>query len=953
MSDDFDSGDFDSDESTFAEVGHFDTVDEVMSNVRTGIFRANICRAFGLEPGVHDRDECEDDGGDPETIGGKAWEIRTCAAGETREGMFCVRVLVGIGAAGSNAAGWRDYAPEGAGEGGAPAQLHSQSSFCGSEDEGEVALRERERQTLRNTIKAGITRSETRFGEPCEVQTYESVSASVALDVENLVADHDLQAYCVDRGEAFGALRESSFRADIALEKLRRLYIDGDGASECDEPPTDIDASDNTFECTICLEDVAFDAANVLQARALGRSGGGQCGHLFCDACWGGALLDARTRKELLLDFGCMQAGCARRVTRDELAYIAEAHAALESVSLLNALDEWTVDDKVSKDACAAYCPTAGCRCVLRVDGVAKGARRAAGVAASGGAAASGAPLGGRTTPATRGPESDAAKSAFGGVVCTTCFNGICWLCGKDAHEPCVCAEVEEWTAKTGTESELWLRKLMAGVKQCPKCGQGCAIDAKVACNHMTCNCGHEWCWMCLQPYRGHGDTYYTCSKFDKDKALAEETERDAGLVDIRRMEHYTDLTHMQEKGTSAEARADMDSAVAALAKCADTVLGKTPMQLAFLNGAKEATMRARLGLKWSYALLYFVDEEDPGRRRVGEAQSKSQRVLERLETMVKCCRRGGQELSITAADALVSTLKCAGATICGDFTAEATRVEAATRKEAVARSSADTAVAVCDALFNFFAVTVRSLSDELETCLRDTLFQARRYLAVDGSGSSVGRRVWQYSRGASLLEKMKKRAKKSDGADVGSVVWVDFADELQAQLDEKYVAFSGARDAGVATTATATLTHGRSVIWVDFSSMVETIDGGKQHALRYRTVSASTLAGAVNKFGSKECVCPPPPSLCAFAPPNSVLKPSLYRFKCSPPTTSRLVSRPPLASRVLSHAHAGLISPAERDARHANTCSQQARAMRASGAERWVSSRTVVDDTSRLRAVA
>ena len=24
-------------------------------------------------------------------------------------------------------------------------------------------------------------------------------------------------------------------------------------------------------------------------------------------------------------------------------------------------------------------------------------------------------------------------------------------------------------------------------------------------CNHVTCKCGHEWCWMCYKPWSEHG----------------------------------------------------------------------------------------------------------------------------------------------------------------------------------------------------------------------------------------------------------------------------------------------------------------------------------------------------------------------------------------------------------------------------------------------------------------
>jgi len=40
--------------------------------------------------------------------------------------------------------------------------------------------------------------------------------------------------------------------------------------------------------------------------------------------------------------------------------------------------------------------------------------------------------------------------------------------------------------------------------KKCPKCGNGAYIPDKVACNHMSCACGAQWCWLCFKPWNSH-----------------------------------------------------------------------------------------------------------------------------------------------------------------------------------------------------------------------------------------------------------------------------------------------------------------------------------------------------------------------------------------------------------------------------------------------------------------
>ena len=41
-----------------------------------------------------------------------------------------------------------------------------------------------------------------------------------------------------------------------------------------------------------------------------------------------------------------------------------------------------------------------------------------------------------------------------------------------------------------------WLEKK---TKRCPKCSE--PIEKNAGCNHMTCRCGHQFCWLCLGPF--------------------------------------------------------------------------------------------------------------------------------------------------------------------------------------------------------------------------------------------------------------------------------------------------------------------------------------------------------------------------------------------------------------------------------------------------------------------
>ena len=82
-----------------------------------------------------------------------------------------------------------------------------------------------------------------------------------------------------------------------------------------------------------------------------------------------------------------------------------------------------------------------------------------------------------------------------GTVSCPGCKTVYCALCGNDAHPGAECpppSETLEWLSKR--------------TKPCPNCHN--RIEKNGGCDHMTCRppggCGHEFCWRCEMPYRGH-----------------------------------------------------------------------------------------------------------------------------------------------------------------------------------------------------------------------------------------------------------------------------------------------------------------------------------------------------------------------------------------------------------------------------------------------------------------
>lgn len=56
-----------------------------------------------------------------------------------------------------------------------------------------------------------------------------------------------------------------------------------------------------------------------------------------------------------------------------------------------------------------------------------------------------------------------------------------------------------------------WVHQLV--VQKCPMCKE--PISKNEGCIHMTCRCGHSFCWICLKIWKGHNN-YETCSSISK-----------------------------------------------------------------------------------------------------------------------------------------------------------------------------------------------------------------------------------------------------------------------------------------------------------------------------------------------------------------------------------------------------------------------------------------------------
>lgn len=84
---------------------------------------------------------------------------------------------------------------------------------------------------------------------------------------------------------------------------------------------------------------------------------------------------------------------------------------------------------------------------------------------------------------------------------CATCGFHACFTCQKPAHVTLTCrqANAERIKREHSGEEGASTRWLGTNTKQCFSCQRNC--EKISGCDHITCRCGAEWCWLCRAPY--------------------------------------------------------------------------------------------------------------------------------------------------------------------------------------------------------------------------------------------------------------------------------------------------------------------------------------------------------------------------------------------------------------------------------------------------------------------
>jgi len=208
-------------------------------------------------------------------------------------------------------------------------------------------------------------------------------------------------------------------------------------------------------QCPICLEDLPTTATKSARLRSTGLASTGAkgCAHVFCKPC-------LATYCRLSIEGGkadggtlpCPVKGCGHALTTNDMRGLVSAETYAKHRKFM-------FERKMAENKGHKYCPNPRCRIALDVQVKGRGAAET--------------------------------------VVCPKCKQEFCLNCSLPPHPGKNCE------AMLDTAYGKWKKTKGSLVKPCWNCGA--KIEKHGGCNHMTCRCKAQMCFL-------HGVKYGTCT---------------------------------------------------------------------------------------------------------------------------------------------------------------------------------------------------------------------------------------------------------------------------------------------------------------------------------------------------------------------------------------------------------------------------------------------------------
>ncbi|CAG9578452.1 conserved hypothetical protein [Leishmania major strain Friedlin] len=265
------------------------------------------------------------------------------------------------------------------------------------------------------------------------------------------------------------------------------------------------------------------------------------------------------------------------------------------------------------------------------------------------------------------------------GVRCLLCNRSYCLRCSYEPHRPATCENIRQWKSYCSKEGAN-LAYILSRTKQCPECKK--TIEKSGGCNHMTCKCGHEFCWVCLGPWKQHSGDYYSCRNVERHGSAASEEAVGASRRFTYHYERYTlhldsaerdekllrTMVHnptMRERLIKAQRRIDENRAPGvasgALKQEDMPLVDLTCATLEAVSRVTDTLFTARDILAHSYVAMFYLPENVSEGQLMAHRVGKLEEATEAMSgSLIKLFTTTRSQLGtfFDAADVLVAWMK-------------------------------------------------------------------------------------------------------------------------------------------------------------------------------------------------------------------------------------------------------------------------------------------------------
>lgn len=326
------------------------------------------------------------------------------------------------------------------------------------------------------------------------------------------------------------------------------------------------------IQCNICFE--SYKHSDVKSAS---------CGHPFCEACWEGYINTSINEGSSCLILRCPEPSCNAAVGPDMVDSFASSSGGFK-----DKYNRYLLRSYIEENRYIKWCPAPDCNFAVSFEkGIGENFQ-----------------------------------------VCCLCSNIFCWNCTQESHRPVDCETVAKWNAKNKDDSEntTWI---LACTKPCPNCKK--AIEKNMGCNHMSCKCGHQFCWICLNPWMNHK----ACNAYmGENNGDDHEQRRKKAKKYIMRYAHYYERWAANESSYK-KALLDLRHWEENKIEKLDVLKEKYGIyDIDFIIEAWSQIVECRRILKWTYAYGYYLFEEEAVKKNFFEyLQGQAETGLERLHS--------------------------------------------------------------------------------------------------------------------------------------------------------------------------------------------------------------------------------------------------------------------------------------------------------------------------------